>query len=232
MTVKEIHRFWAGDPMPEEYRLYGRQWEELNPDWYVTDWEEDDVESLVEDPEIQKVISNLYSRDAPFRGIELFVQLADVMGYVLVERFGGVYVNCDIQPLRPIEELPLPDRAWASKENDVDDRIVNAAIGAPEPHDQFWHYLLHDLPYRYFNNPTAEMVETTGPALLTDQAHLYPNLLHVFPTKTFNPIHWSQIQEGGDATGFSYPEESIAVHHWGHKKDRRSNHVETGTQRP
>jgi len=43
---------------------------------------------------------------------------------------------------------------------------------------------------------------------------------------------WSWIQPGEDASSFieGLPEEATAVHHWGHKKDGRSNTVETATQ--
>lgn len=229
MSVKTIHRFWAGGDMPSEYEKYGQQWQNMNPDWTVIDWNEPSV--LVRMPrDLLAVVEDLYKRDDGQLGIELYVQMADIVGYWLVWAFGGAYFNCDMQPLQPLEGL-LPDSPWASKENHTDDRIVNAAIGAPEPHHSFWTGLLDELPFRYFSDPTAEMVQSTGPQLLTDFAHQHPGQLHVFPTETFNPIHWSSIPSGGDASDFLYPPESIAVHHWGHKKDGRSNHVETGTQR-
>lgn len=229
-SVKTIHRFWAGSVIPQEYQDYGRQWKDLNPDWIVKTWSEASAIALVRDPDLQAVIEDFYRRDEGRLGIELYVQLADVIGYFLVAKFGGVYVNCDSQPLRPLAGL-LPNKAWASYENNEDGRIVNAAIGAPQPNNEFWTGLLKELPARYFSNPTAEMVETTGPALLTDHAHAHWDQIHVFPVESFNPIHWKQIASGENASGFTYPDESIAVHHWGHKKDGRSNVIETGTQR-
>lgn len=220
-----IHRFWAGRPMPEKYIDYGEEWVRLNPDYFVVDW---NLTALRQFPDLEPVFDDLFERDAGRLGIELYVQIADVMGYALIERYGGVYVNCDMQPVRALPELP--DKAWASYENTLDWRIVNAAIGAPAPGDPFWKSLLHHLPERYFSRPGAEMVEQTGPAFLTDHARANPDQLHVFPVETFNPVHWKQIEPGGDASGFSYPEGTIAVHHWGHKKDGRSNHIETATQ--
>lgn len=225
--VQIIHRFWAGKTMPEEYQEYGRQWAELNPGWEIAQWSFADI-LLFE--ELKPVFDSLIERDAGNHSIELFVQVADVMGYALVERYGGVYVNCDIQPVRPLALLPLPNKAWASYENDEDGRIVNAAIGSPIKNDTFWWALLKGLPERYFANPTAEMVETTGPAYLTDVARTRPEDLHVFPTWSFNPVHWKQIAPGGDASGFAYPEGTIGVHHWGHKKDGRTNRIEGNTQ--
>lgn len=223
-----IHRFWAGSEMPQQYREYGEQWLELNPGWKLYDWTEGTA-LLTVTGRLAEVIGDLYRRDGGAYGIEMYVQMADVLGYHLVHQYGGVYVNCDIQPLRPLEDS-LPDSAWASYENDIGD-VVNAAIGAPDAGDEFWSSLLDALPDRYFANPTAEMVKTTGPGLLTDHYRANRNLLHVFPVETFNSVHWGNIAPGGDASGFTYPDTALGVHHWGHKKDHRSNHVETRTQR-
>lgn len=229
VQTKNIHRFWMGREMPEAYRQYGEEWQRLNPSWTVRLWGQEHLELF---PQLHAVFASLFARDAGRQGVELCVQIADVMGYAIVERFGGVYVNCDMQPVRPLSALPKVSHAWASYENYEDGRIVNAAIGSPEANDPFWEELLRGLPARYFENPTAEMIDTTGPAYLTDVAQAHQELLTVFPVPTFNPVHWKQIPAGGDATEFmaDLPSETIAVHHWGHRKDQRSNRVETGTQ--
>lgn len=222
-----IHRFWAGREMPEDYEVYGDMWVDLNPDWNVQLWDE---RCLVDFPRLKPVFDDLYRRDAGRKGIELYVQLADVVGYALIEKWGGVYVNCDMQPVRSLP--PLPDMAWASYENTEDWRVVNAAIGAPEPRNPFWSRLLDGLSPRYFANPTAEMVETTGPAYLTELARAHPEEIHILPTASFNPVHWKQIDPGGDASAWvsRLSEDTIAVHHWGHKRDGRTNVVEAATQ--
>ena len=228
--VKAIHRFWGGRDMPDEYEAYGCKWRELHPGWLVTDWSLEDV--LPHMPNgLASIVSDLYYRDNGRHGVELYVQIADVVGYYLVEKFGGVYVNCDIEPLKNIE-LILPDKAWASYENHEDGRIVNAVIGAPEAHDPFWVKILDGLADNYFADRTAEMVMSTGPGYLTRIANENRAMIEVLPVEAFNPIHWKQIAAGGDATGFEYPEESYGVHHWGHKKDGRSNHIETATPMP
>jgi mannosyltransferase OCH1-like enzyme len=224
-----IHRFWAGRDMPDEYTIFGQMWQEMNPEWQVIDW---DMGCIADFPELLPVFQSLKDRDAGRNGIEYYVQLADVLGYALVERWGGVYVNCDMQPIRPFPDMP--QKAWASYENTSDWSIVNSAIGAPEPHNPFWTQLLKELPERYFANPTDEMVKTTGPSLLTDQARKNPDQIHVYPVEAFNPVHWRDVDLGGDASMYveeaNFHSGTIAVHHWGHKKDGRTNFVETGTQ--
>lgn len=226
-----VHRFWTGRTMPWNYRRFGQRWEELHApgEVQVIEWGAGAIELF---PDLQPIFDDLKARDAGRNGVEYAVQVADVVGYALVERYGGVYVNCDMEPVRPFPALP--ERAWASYENDEDGRINNAAIGAPEPHDRFWRGLLEALPERYFSRRLDEMVMSTGPGFLTDYAADHPRQIDVLPMSWFNSKHWKTIRPGMDASDYvrrqDYPDDAIAVHHWGHKKDGRSNRVETATK--
>lgn len=231
MSYKQIiHRYWSGPkPMPEEYVAFGEKWEDLNPGWAVVDHGEEIIQLW---PDLAPVFNHLYERDGGRDSIELHVQVADVVGYALLREFGGIYVNTDMEPLRPLSTIINESTpSFASYENYEDFRIVNAAIGAPRPYDVFWSDLLDGLPARYFSRPYDEMVMSTGPGYLTDFYNTNKDKyeFQVFPKSTFNPIHWGQIGSGGDASGFTYPEDSVAVHHWGHKKDGRSNYIEKNT---
>lgn len=225
--------------MPEEYVIFGQMWQEFNPSWQVFEWRQKHIDGILAYyPGLKSVVDDLYRRDAGRHGIELYVQIADVLGYALIHRYGGIYTNCDMQPIRSIENR-LPQYAWASYENNEDGRIVNAIIGAPDAGHPFWGDLIEALPARYFANPTDEMVMTTGPGFLTDFIReRYARGIHdfyAFPVETFNPVHWKEIAPGEDALD-RVPElietspNTFAVHHWGHKKDGRSNTVETATQ--
>lgn len=232
MYKRVVHRYWSGpSPMPEKYVEFGQKWEDLNPGWVVIDHGEEIIQLW---PDLAPVFNHLYARDKRQDSIELHVQVADVVGYALLREFGGIYVNCDMEPVRPISQLfqgMSREPAFASYENEEDWRIVNAAIGAPQPHDPFWTKLLEELPARYFSNPYDEMVMTTGPGYLTDFVRSHPELpIFLYSRNTFNPVHWKQIAPGGDATGFDYAPNTIAVHHWGHKKDGRTNLIEGNTQ--
>lgn len=176
--------------MPDDYEIFGQMWVDLNSEYTVQLWDES---CLTDFPALKPVFDDLYQRDGGRQSSELYVQLADVVGYALVEKWGGVYVNCAMQPIRPLPELP--DGAWASYENYEDFRIVNVAIGAPEPGNPFWRGLLDGLPARYFANPT------TGSSYLTDYARTSWNQLHVLPKEAFNPAQWLD----------KLPEETIAV---------------------
>ena len=206
--------------MPDDYRQFGQAWAGLNPGRTVRDWSEDDI--LARTWRNQAVIEHLYERDEERRSVELYVQLADVVSYELLWQFGGTYINCDIEPLRPLAELEAEyGRTWVVHEDP--DFVVNAAMGGV-PEDPFWDAVIDFLPRRYFAEPTAEMVFTTGPRMLTEVWRSRP--VPALPWQAFNSTHWSTIPLGGTAAGRDIPEGAYGLHHWGHRRDQRTNRIE------
>lgn len=228
--IQTIHRFWGGpEPIPDNYREFGEQWEALNPGWKHILWTE---ETILQDGIINKDVWDDLAIPAQGFGLDeiaLATQRADVIGYEIVYKHGGLYVNTDIQPVRPIQHLineypQIQESAAAPMEDE--DWVVNAALWAPQPHMMFWQYCVQYLPERYYSYPkTAFMNERTGPHLLTHAWRvLPPGLLVTLDKNTFNPIHWSQVMYGQDAefNKDDLPHNTIAVHHWGHRKNQRA----------
>lgn len=212
--------------MPADYRRFGERWAELNPDFEIHDWTEDEI--LAESWRNRDVIDDLYRRDAGRRTIALFAQVADVVDYELIFRFGGVYVNADIEPIRPLELMDAfyepAGRDWVARE---DERyVVNAAMGGAAG-SPFFGDVIDRLGPRYFAEPGGPMNRTTGPGLLTDVVADHPDVVQL-PVVAFNAHHWRTIRRGSDASGRKIPREAIGVHHWGHRRDGRSNRIEKG----
>jgi len=228
MIEQVFHRLWLGPrPMPQAFRDYGQKWEQLNPGWQVHDWSWHD---LPEDLANLDVMDDLRNRCSSGNSIELPTQLADIIDYELVYRFGGIYLNADIQPVRALPAEMTDGRAWASLEDDHTGAVVNAAFGAPAGHP-FFKAVVEELPRRYWHlrqQGVQEMNQLTGPWLLTDAHRNVPGL-HVFPHTAFNPVHWGRIGFGHNADGLwrleDLPPETVGVHHWHHRKAQRTNIV-------
>lgn len=222
-----IHRFWGGRPMPEEFASYGQTWRRLNPDWVVHDWTYEQLPDL----RCAAVVDDLFSRASDPLSEALWVQVADVVGYELLARYGGVYVNCDICPVRPLTALlnAVNNRAWVTREDDY--WVTDAAIGAPGPREPFWEVVLACLPESYWAKRDAEMVVSTGPQFLTPLAYdaAEGGKLVILPAETFNPIHYLSVPEFNPKP-LSYsisalPENTIGVHQWAHRRTMRPNVV-------
>jgi mannosyltransferase OCH1-like enzyme len=219
--------------MPKEYEQFGRDWEDLNPGWRVLDWNEDTLH-LTDTSTWQNadVLDDLLARgqEPDADKVALATHLADVLAYELVYEFGGLYVNTDMQPVRALSDLfdanpAMLEKPAAGREDD--NWVVNAVLWAPEPGDDFWLAVIRALPHRYFSMPDEYMSNTTGPHLLTQVYRDRPQDLVVLDRQVFNPLHFTEVEFGEDAkfNRWELPDETITVHHWGHRRNRRNQRV-------
>lgn len=219
-----IHRIWMGSPMPDNFKAFGNRWAGLNPEWTVVDW----TEEMIFDQkwENQAVLDDLYraSRQPGADMVAYYTQVADVVDYELVYRYGGWYVNTDLKPLKPLSVLEY-DRALPAFAYEDDIHLVNMAMYAPIKSELF-EIIIQNLPIRYFGNPGGFMNATTGVQLIMQSVGEYFGGLTRFPRNVFNPIHFSEF-EYGDEPNMSrdFPDETVAVHLWGHRTNRRGQRV-------
>lgn len=211
--------------MPERYRDYGRKWLALNPGWELHDWTEEEVEDFgLHNAAVWNHIrdNGAVSAIAHRPEVARATQLADVAAYEIIHHYGGVYVNCDMEPLRPINHLPVYGTdAWACRE--IHHWINNGALGGP-PWHPFWEKVIDELPRRFFDNPDSPMHITTGPHLLTKVSDENPGELTVLEQSYFNwtPLH--VIPDGGPSEAQkrkmrtdAIRAKAVAIHWWGHK---------------
>jgi len=214
--------------MPEEYEIYGGLWSAMNPDWTLVDWTEDAVleMGLVN----QKVWDDLavpLTDSHVIHPVALATQRADVAAYEIMFRHGGLYLNTDIEPIRPLEVLfdnnfQLASTCGAGWEV-PGQWVVNAVLWAPRPWMDFYRNVIRSLPASYYNNPGGYMNGTTGPHLITSEYRKNEELLHVFEKDTFNPYGFVDVPVGGvlDYNRNELPAVTIGVHKWGHRTNGR-----------
>lgn len=116
---RTFHRVWLGTaPMPGAHVAYGESWQRLHPDWTMRLWTDADAPAP---PGVARA-RNLAER-------------ADLVRYEILRRHGGIYIDTDMECLRPIDELLRGVRAFAAYE--VPGRLCNAVIGATPGHPAF-----------------------------------------------------------------------------------------------
>jgi mannosyltransferase OCH1-like enzyme len=212
--------------MPARYKAYGQKWLDLNPGYELVEWNEEKVEDLG----LRNFGVWNYIRDnggftcIPHSAVAArATQLADVAAYEIIHHFGGIYVNCDMEPLRPISDIPvLPDAAYACQE--VGRWINNGMLGGPAGHP-FWELVIDELPERWTRLFGQPMHITTGPHLLTSVYEENPDAgLTVLPQELFNYTPLEQIPVGGGDARFqnrvkknAVKAGAVAIHWWGHR---------------
>jgi mannosyltransferase OCH1-like enzyme len=132
-----LHHIWIGpDPLPPEHRPWVQSWKRHHPDWELRLWTEDD---LPEDPIRPEVLERLR---AP-------VERADILRLEILYRHGGVYVDTDLECLRPIDPLLDGERfvGVAVKPGRMTNTVIASVPGHPvleralrelEPMDVYW----------------------------------------------------------------------------------------------
>lgn len=120
-----LHQVWVGSPVPPWVQRNWDLWDAMYPDWDVWRWTDDN--------------SNEWplSRLAAKRGLPHVVVLADLIRLEQVWKFGGVYTDSDMIPLRKMDALVGTRPGWLSQAGWASDRPVemnNAAFGLPQHH--------------------------------------------------------------------------------------------------
>jgi mannosyltransferase OCH1-like enzyme len=185
---RTIHHIWLGpDPLPDDHRPWIDSWRRHHPKWEHRLWTE---ENLPEDPIRPEILERLR---AP-------VERADILRLEILYRHGGVYVDTDLECLRPLDDL-LGDEEFVGvclKPG----RVTNTLIASARGHPLLERALGELRPRAAYWTPssTDSIKEVAGPPFLRRLVGDYPEVKLLDPPLCFP----------------STPEErqgAVAVHH-------------------
>lgn len=164
MIPRVIHQIWIGpDPLPEEHRGWIETWTRHHPQWEHRLWTE---ENLPEDPNRPEILERLR---AP-------VERADILRLEILYRHGGVYVDTDVECLRPVDELLAghdfvgvclkPGRMTNTFIASVPEHpMLERALGEVRPLEEYW----------TVTAPPDALKAVAGPPLLRRLVRDYPD---------------------------------------------------------
>lgn len=96
MIPKIIHACWLGSaPMPQIYKDYVEGWKKLNPDFEVHVWTDEDFSQYYDD--------SLFVKDCIKN--KKYGFLADFFRFTVLYKFGGFYIDTDVEMFKPINEF-------------------------------------------------------------------------------------------------------------------------------
>jgi FkbM family methyltransferase len=192
---KVLHRVWLGGPLPDEYEQFGRGWQRHHPAWELKLWTEDTL--------------------PPLRNQELFdaattgAGKADIARYELLARFGGVYVDCDFECLRPIDELLEDVEGFAAFEDD--EWVAIGIMGCTRGHP-FFDAVVEQLPRSIAARAGQPVNEQTGPRFFTPLAVAHAQddpRFRLFEPSLFYPYLYDEPERRHE----TFPD-AFAAHHW------------------
>lgn len=179
--------------MPECFVRWGLGWQNKHPGWTMLLWTEKEIEGF----ENLSLLSKCGT----------LAQQADIVRYEALMRYGGVYLDTDMECVRSIE--PLIDSldffsVWQRPEV-----VSNAIFGGVQGHSVFL-----ELVRRSREEFAREPWNVMGPVLFTKVVRADPTHT-IFERKTFIP--WTRVEYEGfprhPMEGLEPPPESYAINH-------------------
>jgi len=215
---KIIHRVWiydpspAADPMPEEFVEYGRAWQRMHPAWKVVDHTE-----LAGLSPLRNQALHDAAKDADYRRYR-----ADIVRLEILCKYGGVYVDTDCEPLKPLDGLLEDVDAFVGESPNLGpkgERIITNAVMGSVPGHPFIDAAIRRLPQSARDFAGMQTAVTVGPW------HLQRTLdageghgLTVFPSYVFFPQSIRDRNDGKEAD----LSRSYAWHRWANT--RKTHH--------
>ncbi len=168
-----IHQTWKTNDIPNKWISFTSKVRSLNPEWKYKLWTDKENELFV-----KTEFPDFYPM---YTGFSKNIMRADVIRYLIMYKFGGVYLDLDYEVLEPFDfgdhSLVLPmNRSinYGDPANELGNSIFASVPGHP-----FWIDVFQDLK----NNPPCvneylQVLEATGPGLITRifNEHSYENI--------------------------------------------------------
>ncbi len=214
--------------MPQPLARFQARWRELHPDFEYRLWTDAQNDAFVraEFPELYRL----------YRGFSREIYRADMVRCLYLLRFGGVYVDLDVEPLRPLDPflaqcgdcvLGAEPESHARKRRGKALMACNA-IMASVPGHPFWQRMMEEIARRAMSLG-GDPIGVTGPLALDAvyEAHGRALGVEISDPDAFFPLpdldaqtlpldarsrkHFQSMRELA-----LYPSSSFGVHHWAH----------------
>lgn len=169
MTIPRIiHQVWLGpDALPDEFARYRQTWADHHPAWDLRLWTEENLPDGLLRPE-------------GYERLRHPVERSDILRLELLYREGGVYVDADVECLRPID--PLLEGVTLFVERLNSGRLTHPLMGSVPAHPLV-ERAIRELRPREFAGYDKH---STGPDFLARFVADDPTVT-IFPTEVFFP---------------------------------------------
>lgn len=149
MIPKKIHYCWyGGKKMPPLVRQCIASWKKFCPDYELICWNEENTDFG----------ANLFLQEAYERKKWAFV--TDVMRLMAVYEYGGIYLDTDVELLKPLDDL-LSQKAFFAKETDA--RVSTGLGFGAEQHNRVVGLLLQEYKNGGFVLENGQFDQTSCP---------------------------------------------------------------------
>ena len=184
MIPKIIHYCWFGrGEKPELAKKCIASWKKFCPDFEIREWNEDNCDYLA-----MPFMAEAYAA-------KKYAFVSDVMRLTVLEQYGGVYFDTDVEVVRDISPL-LNDEGFIGFENN---RFVNSGqVMAAVPHQPIVQAMIDEYKKLHYMQPDSSVMPVGCPRLNSDVLERFGLIrngqeqivagIHVYPDDYFSPM--------------------------------------------
>lgn len=147
-----LHLVWVGNAArPESLDEYIVHWGLMMPHWKIRLWTNDDLNDTEIEPNVL----------ARIREAKKGTQKADILKYYVVHKYGGVYLDADVEPTRSLEPLIYMSDLVICHHNEITWPYIAVGFFAASPNHPVLKKAIEICMTTTLNTPEPNM--TTGP---------------------------------------------------------------------
>jgi mannosyltransferase OCH1-like enzyme len=213
MIPKIIHHIWIGNKsFPEEFKEFRYKWIDMYPDYNFIFWNEKLVESS---KLIDESIFKYYYSDCKI------ALKSDLLRFKILEKFGGIYIDTDTEPLKKMGDEFLNDEFFSGIQKPYS-QIAIGMMGS-EPNNKLVKEYNTSVLYNIEDNIkqngklTDELWKITGPQFFDEICNKYKELngYRFYESDYFYPYGWNELERRYENFKETCPH-AYSVHHWAH----------------
>lgn len=174
---KIIHQTWATAHLPEPLKSYRTSWIDLHPTYQFP---------LYTDADNDRLVAEHYPEFATaYHGLNRTIQKVDMVRWMYLHLFGGIYVDLDVECLKSIDGLLVGDTMFQEppSNNLNQPMLVSNYVIVMDQHSPFAYHVLQNMPHpSYGGCYRMQVCNSTGCGMLTSvynntPASIQPRLL-------------------------------------------------------
>lgn len=208
---KIIHQIWMdikyelnpSPNIPENYISFSQKWKNENKDYLHILWNGYTMDKFIK--ENYKDYYDLYI------SFPKWIYRCDMFRYIILNKYGGVYLDMDFVC---VKSLPIWDQKlilFSDCKPNIKFCGINNCILVSEAQNYFWIDVLNNIKKRFNENPLRDLVEVTGPNLLTDISKKYNEIYIERNSKYFFGHHYTDRDNGNQPI---INKDTIGYHLW------------------
>lgn len=211
MIPKKLHFIWVGDKSIPEYCLDNiNRFKTIYDDYEIKVWNDEDVinEQLIPDFLYEYYINENFPN--AFK--------ADILRYLILKKYGGLYFDTDFEPLKKLPEFFLSFNFLGGIQNNGE--VAIGFIGSVKEEELITN-TINSIPtsiqFSKENNYyfTDQIFRITGPEFFDKIASNYKNKekYFFFTKEYFYPYWYTEVDRRNEDFKITSPL-AYAVHHW------------------